>query len=137
MKTLIWKGLAIAAVLVAGLSSCKGEVAEKIQNTMDSAKSDMQEMAADEVQKAIQKQIDSFLQSSEFEERLGVSEEQKEQIQQSFKEYLSSYDFGTEDIDEVKEGLADLAKEIADSTDTKISKEEINEKLSEILNDNK
>lgn len=133
MKGFVLKGIAIATLMTAGLTSCNGEISDELQSTVEAAKYDIQEMVADEVQKTVQKQVEDFIQSNDFGKSVGISEEEKEELQQSFMEYLSEYDLGTEDVESVKESISNITRELAESKDTKITKEEIEQRLSEML----
>ena len=128
MKKLIISVAAFFGISSMALSSCRGQLPQEIQEKLEEKQDEVTSAVSEEMKKALLEQMDEFLQSDDLEESLGLTDEQRTEIEKSVEQYVENYEFDAESLKKLGEGIEQLYEEAKG-----LSKEEIQEKLDEIL----
>lgn len=134
MKHFITGGLGLTVLLLAGLTVCRNSLPQTVQSQIDSFKEEATDKAAESIKESILSQLDDFIHSSDSNNEIVISEEDKVALEASIDDYLDSYDWNTEELEKVKSELSSFWKELSEKNSaSSFSKEELNKKLNEIL----
>lgn len=99
--------IVLAAVMM--LTGCEASVSS--QNTDDYVEEvvkDVKKQAAESLKKALASEVSAFFQSDDLSATLGVSAEEREQLEQSIREYIDEYNTDEEKLGEAKEAVEKL-----------------------------
>lgn len=110
------------------MTSCQEQLPQEVQEQWEEKQDEVVSAVSNEMKKALEAQLDEFLQSDDLENSLGFSQEQVSQIKQSLEEYVDNYEFDTETLTKLSDEIELLLDEAKGLT-----KEELQAKLDEIL----
>lgn len=128
MKKLIISVAALFGISSMAMTSCQEQLPQEVQEQWEEKQDEVISVVSNEMKKALEAQLDEFLQSDDLENSLGFSQEQVSQIEQSVEEYIDNYEFDTEALTKLTGELELLLDEAKGLT-----KEELQAKLDEIL----
>ena len=128
MKKLMISVAALFGISSMAMTSCQDQLPQEVQEQWEEKQDEVVSAVSNEMKKALEAQLDEFLQSDDLENSLGFSKEQVTQIEQSLEEYIDDYEFDTEALTNLTEELGLLLDEAKGLT-----KEELQAKLDEIL----
>ncbi len=128
MKKLIISVAALFGISSMAMTSCQEQLPQEVQEQWEEKQDEVVSAVTNEMKKALEAQLDEFLQSDDLENSLGFSQEQVSQIEQSVEEYIDNYEFDTETLTKLTGELELLLDEAKGLT-----KEELQAKLDEIL----
>lgn len=125
--------VAAAVLLFAACSGCGREdgadsLGEKIGDSVMDAVEDAKKQAAEDIKSAVASEINEYFASSGISDSLGIDIEGQEEILNSVREYIDSYEFDAEQLDKAKSALGELLKNAQG-----FSAEEIKESIKNIL----
>lgn len=128
MKKLIISVTALFGISSMAMTSCQEQLPQEVQEQWEEKQDEVVSVVSNEMKKALEAQLDEFLQSDDLENSLGFSQEQVSQIEHSLEEYVDNYEFDTEALTKLADELELLLDEAKGLT-----KEELQAKLDEIL----
>ena len=128
MKKLIISVAALFGISSMAMTSCQDQLPQEVQEQWEEKQDEVVSAVSNEMKKALEAQLDEFLQSDDLENSLGFSKEQVSQIEKSLEEYVDNYEFDTEALTKLTGELELLLDEAKGLT-----KEELQAKLDEIL----
>lgn len=128
MKKLMISVAALFGISSMAMTSCQDQLPQEVQEQWEEKQDEVVSAVSNEMKKALEAQLDEFLQSDDLENSLGFSKEQVSQIEQSLEEYIDDYEFDTEALTNLTEELGLLLDEAKG-----LNKEELQAKLDEIL----
>ena len=128
MKKLIISVAALFGISSMAMTSCQDQLPQEVQEQWEEKQDEVVSAVSNEMKKALEAQLDEFLQSEDLENSLGFSQEQVSQIEKSVEEYIDNYEFDTETLTKLTDELEFLVNEAKGLT-----KEELQAKLDEIL----
>lgn len=128
MKKLIISVAALFGISSMAMTSCQDQLPQEVQEQWEEKQDEVVSVVSNEMKKALEAQLDEFLQSDDLENSLGFSQEQVSQIEQSLEEYVDNYEFDMEALTKLTDELEILLDEAKGLT-----KEELQAKLDEIL----
>lgn len=133
MKLIVVKLFCMTGLLCVSLSSCQDMLPDSLQSKMNSTKDVISEKVSDTVTDLLEQQLHDFIYSDDLKSSLGLTDDGQSALDESINSYLENYDWNTEDYDEVKDELLHMIEDFSNEKDFSISKEELNQKLDEIL----
>lgn len=124
MKRLIVFGLIIMATMV----SCQEQLPEQIREQFFKQDEERVSEAGEEMKEALLAQLDEFIHNKDISESLGISETEQLELEQSFENYIDSYELDSEELEHAIDSFKALLKNAEGLT-----KEELDEKLAKML----
>lgn len=124
MKRLIVFGLIIMATMV----SCQEQLPEQIREQFSKQDEERVSEAGEEMKEALLAQLDEFIHNKDISESLGISETEQLELEQSFENYIDSYELDSEELEHAIDSFKALLKNAEGLT-----KEELDEKLAKML----
>lgn len=124
MKRLIVFGLIIMATMV----SCQEQLPEQIREQFSKQEEEKVSEAGEEMKEALLAQLDEFIHNKDISESLGISETEQLELEQSFENYIDSYELDSEELEHAIDSFKALLKNAEGLT-----KEELDEKLAKML----
>lgn len=124
MKRLIVFGLIIMATMV----SCQEQLPEQIREQFSKQDEERVSEAGEEMKEALLAQLDEFIHNKDISESLGISETEQLELEQSFENYIDSYELDSEEVEHAIDSFKALLKNAEGLT-----KEELDEKLAKML----
>lgn len=137
MKKLLFLA-AVAIIATAGFYG-KNQSEDNAKNSTESTVVEdvhvaLAEQLVSSFEDSFQEQIAVFLNSDDFSQAVGWSQEEKQQLTASLQEYLASYEWDTKQLVELKDKVTELLNDSEILKSLKgITKEELDAKLAELL----
>lgn len=130
MKQLVIGGLVL--LFSAALTSCQSLSSETVQSQINSIKEEAADKAVSDIKNSLLSQIDAFMQN---DTDIGLTDENAKALENSINDYLDNYDWNTDELENAKKEISSFLEEIAKQADSShFTKDELNHKLNEILN---
>ena len=132
---------AVAAVLVLFMSSsftgCEGDelvddFGAQVGDSVKEAVSDVKKQVSDDIKSALVSEVKAYITSDEMTGALGISSEEQENIINSVRDYIETYEFDAEQMKEAKESVEEFMRNAEG-----LSADEIKENIQEILETSK
>lgn len=128
---------AVAIIATAGFYGKKQEE-EKEELIIEEVGIALAEQVVTNLEEAIKKQVDDFWENNDFSQTVGWSEEDKQKLTDSLQEYVSSYEWDTQELVVLKDKVTKLLNDSEFLKSIKgITKEELDAKFAEILSGQK
>ena len=121
---------AVLTVMIAAalLSSCKGQLPDKLQAMIDSGTQEYSRKASEDIKDAFISQMEEFLKSDDLGESLNLSSEEKDNIERSVQNYVDQYELSEEELNKVQDSIKELLQNVQG-----LDADTIEDKLGEIL----
>lgn len=138
----MYKGkIAAAAVLLLFMSSsftgCEGDkladdIGAQLSDSVKEAVSDVKKQVGDDIKSTLVSEVKAYITSDEMTGALGISSEEQENIINSVRNYIETYEFDAEQMKEAKESVEEFMRNAEG-----LSADEIKENIQEILEKSK
>ena len=121
---------AVLTVMIAAalLSSCKGQLPDKLQAMIDSGTQEYSRKASEDIKDAFISQMEEFLKSDDLGESLNLSSKEKDNIERSVQNYVDQYELSEEELNKVQDSIKELLQNVQG-----LDADTIEDKLGEIL----
>lgn len=123
----------ILAVLACGgwlAAGCQGSRApQDADSFVSGVMNDVKEQAEEEIKNAVSKEIEDFFKSGDLTAALGISSDEQAKLEESVKNYISSYSADEENLDEAKKAVEQLLENARG-----LSVEQLQSKIADIFN---
>lgn len=130
--------MAAALILfVTVLTGCQGDitfdnVGDKISESVNDTIAKTKKQVSDEIKSAFAAEVQAFLESDDLAVTLGISEEDRDSINDSIRGYIDNYEFDEEQLKAAKESVEEFLEGAKG-----LSADEIKKNIADILEENK
>lgn len=127
------KAVMVLAALACGgwlAAGCQGnEASQSSGNFVSGVMNDMKTQAEEEIKTTVSKEIEEFFKSGDLAAALGISSDEQTKLEESVKNYISSYSADEENLDEAKKAVEKLLENAQG-----LSVEQLQSKIADIFN---